>query len=99
MDGQNSGRLEVPEIELERLGGEEMDGNRIAREGVDRQYVEILNRLALEREPGVSHRDIELGFAIAQVEELLLGDAYDKGVDLVVAHPASGPAVRGQCPG
>ncbi len=48
VEGEDAARREVFFVELDGLGGEQVEGNGVAGEGVDGEYVEVLRGLACE---------------------------------------------------
>ena len=54
MHGENALGLEVAQVHADGLGGEQVHGNRVARESVQREHVEVLRRLAFEGQAGVA---------------------------------------------
>src|SRR6185503_8948109 len=57
--GDDAAGFHVPAIDRQRLVGQEVDGDRIAGEGVYRQQIEALRRLTLEIEPGIAERCLD----------------------------------------
>ena len=58
IERKDTGRLEVPEINFERLFCEEVDRDRVAGERVHNQEVVNLRGLAFEGEPAVAENDL-----------------------------------------
>src|SRR3979490_311834 len=59
MEGDDAVRPNMPQIDAERLARAQVPRDRVAREGIDRQHVEALRRLALHGEPGVAERNLD----------------------------------------
>ena len=62
-----------------------MHGDRVARERVDREHVEVLRRLALEVQPRVAQRDLDRRVAVLQVREVACAMRDHRGIDVVEA--------------
>ena len=75
----------MAKVDAERLVRDEVQRNGVAREGVDREHVEVLRRLALEREARVAQRQLDGGVGVLEVAELVPGDVDDARVDVVEA--------------
>src|SRR5438105_11282174 len=75
MEGDDPAGLHVSSIDPERLGGDEVHWNRVAREGVNGKHVEILRRLAFQTEPCIAERDLDRRIALADIAEVAFGDA------------------------
>ena len=63
-------RLQVAEIEFEGLPGQQVDGHRVAGEGVDDQHVELLRFLAFELQAGVADDDVGPGLGVLEEAEV-----------------------------
>src|SRR6266568_2798157 len=85
VEGDDPARLNVPAIDRQCLGGDEVNGYRVAGEGIDRQHIEVLGRLALQIQPRIAERDLDGRVALADEAEVTLGDADHRGVDVVEA--------------
>src|SRR6267378_2164857 len=48
MHGENAVRLQMPPIKREGLAREQVNGNGVADEGIDRKYVEVLRHLGFK---------------------------------------------------
>jgi hypothetical protein len=72
--------LHVLEVDLDCFARDEVHGNRVAREGVDREHVEVLRRLALERQARVAERQLDGRVGVLEVAEVALGDLDDPGL-------------------
>ena len=88
--------LHVPPIDAERFRRDEVHGYRVARERVDHQHVEILLRLALERQARVAQLDLDGRLAVAKVGEVALRDVEDGRIDFVEAIDIALGSVDGQ---
>ena len=71
-------------------------GDGVAAEGVEHEDVELLRLLAFERQPGVAEHDLDVAGAVGEEGEVLAGEAFDVGVDLVEAVRVAGLGVGGQ---
>src|SRR5450759_1084479 len=82
-----------------------MDGNRVAREGVDRKDVEVLApalfQLPFQDEARVAERDLDPGRAVLQIGEARSRprrEPEDVRIDLVEAHGVAGLSIpRDRC--
>ncbi len=79
----------MPQINVKSLARQQMNGNRIAAEGVQHQQVKGLRRLVqfpFQRQPGVAqhHLDCRAPLAgVGQIGEVRVGQARDVGIDFV----------------
>ena len=88
----------MAQIGPEGLHREQVHGDCVAREGVEREDVEILRRLALERQPRVAERDLHLRRAVLEESEFRAGELDHRGVDVVEAEDVARPAVGRERP-
>ena len=95
MKGDDAAGLHVPLVDGERLGGDEVNGNRVARKRVDREHVEILFRFALERKPRIAERQFDGRRAVGKVGEVALRFSDHVRVDVVEAVGVALRAVGG----
>src|SRR3954467_11443370 len=94
MERDDAVALHVLEIDAERLAGDEVHRDGVARESVDREHVEVLRRLSLEREPRIAQRNLDLRRAVGEEAELLPRELHHARVNVVEAVDVAGPAVR-----
>jgi len=59
--------------------------DRVAREGVDREHVELLRGLALQHEAGVAERRLDRRVAVGEVGEVAVRDPDHRRIDVVEA--------------
>ena len=74
VEGDDAAGLHVPPVDAERFRRDEVHGDRVARERVDHQHVELLLRLALERQARVAQRELDGRVAVVKVREVALRD-------------------------
>src|SRR5690349_445962 len=86
-------------VELHRLGGQQVHGNGVARKCVYGEDVEVLAGFLFQGQAGIAHSDIELGLAVVEEEELGAGEPQDERVDFVKTEVVARTAVRGQSAG
>ena len=96
MEGHRAVRLDVLEIHRQRLAGDQVHRNGVAGEGVDRQQIEFLRRLALQHQARVAERGFDLRLALAQIVEVAGGDVDHLRVDLVEAEIVAALAIGSQ---
>src|ERR1043166_3345273 len=60
--------FQVALINLERLFRQKMNWDCVAAEGVQREQVKLLGRLALHRKPRIAHDDLNLGRTVRSEE-------------------------------
>src|SRR2546423_14459392 len=85
VEGDDAVGLHMPEIDPERLARDEMHRDRVAREGVDREHVEVLRRLAPEGQARVDERDIDGPRAGAEVGGFRTPDAPRRPLDIAAS--------------
>ena len=76
-----------------------MHGHRIAAKGVQHQEVEVLRRLAFERQPRIAHHDVDRRAAIpriAKIEKVRLGHIAHGRIDFIKRKVVAGPRETGQ---
>src|SRR5947207_6589242 len=83
MKGDHAARFHVFQVDADRLRRDEVNGDRIAREGIDREHVEALGRLPFEIQSRVAERDFHLRIAVAEIAEVAMRDAGNRRVDVV----------------
>ena len=76
--------LHMLQIDADSLRRDQMNRNRVAREGVDGQHIETLRGLALEVQTRVTEHCLDLGVAIVQISKVAVRDAGDR--DLLAEH-------------
>src|SRR5215510_15112777 len=86
----------MAKVDGECLRGQEMYRDRIARERIDRQHVEPLRRLALERQAGVAEHDLDLRRRVREIRELVSRELDHLRVDLVDAERVARAALRSE---
>src|SRR5581483_1468134 len=86
-------RLHVPKVRLQRLACDQMHGDRVARKRVDREHIEILRRLALQRQARIAERNLDAGTAVPQKSEFAARNADDVGIDVVEAIDVPWPPI------
>jgi len=95
VEGEDSARREMAAVELEGFAGEQVDGDGVAREGVDDEHVEVLRRFMGQGVAGVSDDDIDLGAGVADIGEDVAGNGDHGGIDVVEGDVVAGAAVSG----
>src|SRR5580704_13578067 len=85
----------MPEIEGERLAGQQMDGDGVARKSVHRQDVVVLRRLPLHGEPSIPKHHFHLPLRFGHKTELAARYADHQRIDVVKAVDIAWPSVRG----
>ena len=93
--GQNAARVQMFSIDGQRLGGEEVDRNGVARECVDNEDVEVLRGFASKGRARIPFHDLHLGGRIADVGEGVLRDGDYRRIDVVEADVVAGTPVSG----
>ena len=86
---------EVSLIERDGFRGEQMQGDRVTREGIDSEYIEVLGGFARESAASVAICKTDLCSRVAEVGEEVLRDRADQWVDLVEADTVARMAVGG----
>src|SRR5206468_885808 len=85
MHGEDSARLQMPQIGFKGLHREQVHRDRVTGKGVERENVEILRAFALERQSRVAERHLDLRRAVLQKSEFRAGELDHSGIDVVEA--------------
>src|ERR1700721_2872427 len=85
----------MPEIEGEGFAREQVNGDGVAGEGVDRHQIELLAGLRFQSQPRVAQQDFMIGLAIVKKREPGTGDGERQGIDFVEAEHVAGAAESG----
>src|SRR5579862_4942163 len=73
-----------------------MQGNRVAREGIYDEHIEVLRALAVERGAGVAVGEGDCCGGIPQIGEQILRDGVHQRIDLVEADMVAGMTIGSQ---
>src|ERR1043166_1574898 len=92
-------RRQMALVELEGFSGKQMDRDCVAGKCIHRDYVIILRRLRLEREPRIAVRNLYLRLGLPQVREDVPGHDLDARINFVEAENVSRLSVGRQCSG
>ena len=87
--GEDAVGLQMLEVQLEGLVGQQVRRDRVAGERIDGQQVELLWRLSFQCQPGVAEQDVEIRAAASgagQERELSIGNGDDVRVDFIQPH-------------
>ena len=102
VDGEDPVRGEMSEVRLEGFAGEEMDRDRVAREGIEGEEIEGLRSsgrdLALHGEPRVPHHGLHRRRAVVEIAEAIPGEVTDGRIDLIDAERIPFPGVGRERP-
>src|ERR1700686_1693596 len=85
VEGNDTAGLHVLDVNSQRFIGQQMNGYRIARKGVDGKQIEPLRRLALQVQPRVAERRLDGRVAVPEIGEVAIGDDYHRRIDVVEA--------------
>ncbi len=96
VEGDDAARLHVPQVDAQRLLGDEVHRDGITRERVHRQHVEALRRLALEVEARIAQHHLDARLAVREVAEFLARHLDHLRIDVVEAVFVALAAVGGQ---
>ena len=96
MEGDHAVGVHVPQVGTEGFRRDQVDRNRVTREGVDRQQVEVLRWLAFQRKPRVAQHGLDMSVAVGEVGEFGPGDPDHRGIDVVEAPDVASCAIDGE---
>ena len=94
---QNSVPRNLPHEGAHGLLRDQMHRDGIAGKRIDREHVELIVRLALQRQTGITQNHTHLRFAIGQVGEMFACEALDFDVDFIDAADVTFATIRGHC--
>src|SRR5262249_61167351 len=95
VQGQDAVARDALEVKLEGLAGQEVHGDRIAREGIDDEDVEGACRTPLKGEPPVPRHDLDVRQRPFEKAELSGRQPDHQRIDLVEDVEISEPPVAG----
>ena len=102
MHGDDTIGAQVTQVGLEGLAREEVDGNGVAAESVEREQVEALalaaGDLAFHHHPRVAHDHVDLALRVIEVAEVLPREFIDVWIDLVDPQVVALSRVGGERP-
>ena len=96
MHGNDAVGFHVSLVNHERFPRQQMDRDRVAVERIERKQIEILRRLAFQREPRVAESDLRLRRTIGQEGEPDVRQSLHFGIDFVNVNVISRPRVGRQ---
>src|SRR6187549_132800 len=70
-------------IEFESFPGQQMRGNGIAAEGIQRKQIEMLPRFIFHRKPRIPRHNFDLRWRASQVSKLVVSHSRDFRVDFI----------------
>src|SRR5436190_4539056 len=92
----------MPFIEVSALDRQQMDGNRVAVECIDRENVEVLvitcGKFSFQEDPGIPDHDINGCLGIREIGERTLRDSQHIRIDLVESEVVAFPSECRQGP-
>ena len=91
--GEDAARCEMPLVESDGLGGEQMQGNGVAGEGIDHQHIEFLWGVGGKGGARVPFHDVDMSSGVAQVGEEVSRDGSHRRIDLIKADAIAGTAI------
>src|SRR5258708_4414597 len=78
-------------VEIRALNCQQVRGNRVAAEGVNRQHIVALGRFLSHLDPRISERYLDVGSGVREISEILPGDTFHRWVDLVEPNEVARP--------
>ena len=85
VEGDDAVGLQMPLVHRHRLGGDQVDRHRVAGERVHCEHIEVLRRLALQRQPRIAKHTLDARRAVFQKAEFAIGQLEHLRVDFINA--------------